>query len=136
MGHRNRIERLAFSSFRGATTPVEFQFDPAQSIVLIFGENGTGKSTVADALDFICNQSLGSVRLRSGTKSGHIVSSEAQGRDLAVELCFGGDVWQASLRSNKPIVTPPQPPQAFVLRRADITRVTESTDSERPTHAM
>lgn len=83
MAGKQTIERLEFTNFRGATKPVTFQFRPNQPIVLIFGENGSGKSTIADALDFLCNSDFGSLRLRSGTTPRtHIVAAEGKASDL------------------------------------------------------
>lgn len=132
MSSKARIERLGFTNFRGACRPVTFDFQPNFDVVLIFGENGTGKSTIADALDFLCNNDFGSLRLRSGTTPrNQIVSSQGNSKDLAVEMVYGGTRWRATLQGGKPVTTPPKPPRAFVLRRADITRIMEATDSER-----
>ena len=51
-----RLTELRVECFRGATNRAELQFDPAKPLVVIFGENGTGKSTLVDALDLIANQ--------------------------------------------------------------------------------
>lgn len=132
MGNKRRVEQLRFSNFRGATQPVELVFRGDSSVVLIFGENGTGKSTIADAIDFVCNSDFGSLRLRSGVRTAtHIVSSQGNAQDLRVELVHSGQLWQATLRGSKPVTTPGGPPRAFVLRRADITRIMEATDSDR-----
>lgn len=132
MSKNLRIERLQFTNFRGATKSVVFQFQPNHSIVLIFGENGTGKSTIADALDFVCNSDFGSLRLRSGTTPRtHIVAAQGNASDLEVEMVYGGNTWRATLQNGKPVTTPPQAPRAFVLRRTDITRIMEANDSER-----
>lgn len=132
MSNKKQIERLQFSYFRGATVPVTFHFKPRSPIVLIFGENGSGKSTIADALDFICNSNFGSLRLRKGTTPRtHIVSTLGKAEDLDVEMVYGGDTWRAKLQSGKPVTTPAQPPLAFILRRADITRIMEVTDGDR-----
>jgi energy-coupling factor transporter ATP-binding protein EcfA2 len=132
MSTKQRIERLKFSTFRGATQPVEFVFRAENPVILIFGENGTGKSTIADALDFLCNGDFGSVRLRSGTiAKTHIVSALGRANDLEVEMRCGGKTWRAILQRGKPVTSPVGAPRAFVLRRADITRVMEATDSDR-----
>ncbi|MBP8003197.1 MAG: AAA family ATPase [Chloroflexi bacterium] len=128
----NRITELKFTNFRGASQPVTFQFDAKQPIVLIFGENGTGKSTIADALDFLCNNEFGSLQQRSGTRPGtHIVSTQGQAKNLAVEMVYNNTTWKATLQGGKPRTAPTQPPRAFILRRADITRIMEATDSKR-----
>lgn len=132
MGVQYRIKKLEIKTFRGATQPVIFDFQTQQPIVLIFGENGSGKSTIADALDFICNNDFGSLRLRSGTTPrSHVVAASGRAQDLEVNLTYGGKIWQARLVSGKPVTTPQTPPRAFILRRADITRVMEVTDGDR-----
>ncbi len=132
MSAKNRIEKLGFTSFRGATTSVAFQFQPQQPIMLIFGENGSGKSTIADALDFICNNDFGSLRLRKGTTPRtHIVNALGQPEDLVVEMVYGGTTWHAKLQGGKPVTSPKNPPRAFILRRADITHIMEYTDGDR-----
>jgi len=111
---------------------VTFEFAKDKSIVLLFGENGTGKSSIADALDFVCNGEFGSLRDRSGTTPRlHVVSLDASSKDLEVELVYGGQTWRAALQGGKPMTTPRGAPQAFILRRTDITRVMESTAGER-----
>ena len=101
-------------------------------IILIFGENGSGKSTIADAIDFICNNDFGSLRLRSGTYLELILSlPSGVPQDLNLEIDYGGKTWQAKLESGRPVTTPFHPPHAFILRRADITRIMEVTDGDR-----
>lgn len=129
-----RIDRLALHGLRGACTPVGIDFDTGKSVVLIFGNNGTGKSTIADAIDFVCNREFGSLKDRSGTNAKqHVVSLNAPAKTLAVELTCGADTWKAGLVSSKPAITAGigTPPPAFVLRRADIQRVVEQTPKEK-----
>lgn len=127
-----RVEKLTLSHFRGSCQSATFEFAPDKDIVLIFGENGTGKSSIADALDFVCNNEFGSLRDRSGTTPRrHVVSLNGQPKQLQVELCFGGQQWHAGLQSGRPVTVPAQPPPAFILRRTDITRVMEATAGER-----
>ena len=45
-----KVSKLSLFGFRGATQPVEINFDTTKPVTLVFGENGTGKSTIADAL--------------------------------------------------------------------------------------
>lgn len=132
MSNKPRVECLQFKNFRGAAKPVTFKFQSNQSIILIFGENGTGKSTIADALDFLCNNEFGSLTLRSGTTpKSHIVSTQGLAKDLEVEMVYAGNTWRATLQGGKPVTTPAQPPRAFILRRANITHIMEATDSKR-----
>ena len=131
MSSPQRIRRLGIAAFRGAIRPMQIRFRADQPIALIYGENGTGKSTIADAIDFVCNNELGSVHLRSGTKPTHVVAATSAASDLRVELVVGDRTWQARLQGQRAVTTPADPPRAFVLRRADITRIMEATDSQR-----
>ena len=127
-----RTEKLTFVQFRGGSQPVTFEFQPNKKFVLIFGENGTGKSTIVDAIDFVCNNEFGSLRDRSGTTPRtHVVTLNGQPKDLTVTLQYAGKTWEARLQGGKPVTQPPNPPRAFILRRTDITRVMESTPSDR-----
>ena len=127
-----RIEKLKLTQFRGGSQPVIFDFKPDKSIVLIYGENGTGKSSIADAIDFVCNNEFGSLADRSGaTPKQHIVSLHGQAKDVAVKIRYGGKDWEAKLQGGKPVTNPPDPPRAFILRRTDITRVMEAAPAER-----
>lgn len=127
-----RIEKLKLTQFRGGSQPVIFDFKPDKSIVLIYGENGTGKSSIADAIDFVCNNEFGSLADRSGaTPKQHVVSLHGQAKDVAVKIRYGGKDWEAKLQGGKPVTNPPDPPRAFILRRTDITRVMEAAPAER-----
>jgi predicted ATP-binding protein involved in virulence len=64
-----KLKSITLSDFRGATqlTTISFGEEP---ISLIFGENGTGKSTIIDAFDLVCNEKIGSLADYSmGTRS-------------------------------------------------------------------
>lgn len=127
-----RIERLTLKYFRGSCSPVTFEFASNKNIALVFGENGAGKSTIVDALDFVCNGEFGSLRERSGTTPRtHIASVGAAPSDVEVELVCGGQTWRAFLQDGKPQTQPAGAPPAFILRRAAITRVMEATPSDR-----
>jgi predicted ATPase len=52
---------LSIVGFRGATSLANIPLDVSKAVTVIFGENGTGKSTIADAFDFVCNRAYGSL---------------------------------------------------------------------------
>ena len=56
------IEKIKIENFRGSSKCFEIAFNKLKPIVLIFGENGTGKSTIVDAIEFVCNQNIGSLQ--------------------------------------------------------------------------
>ncbi len=131
-----RIERLKLNSFRGATGITEIEFDVALPVCVIFGENGSGKSSIVDAIDFVCNQTLGSLvhrKLAKGKrKEPYIPSVGKAEKDVLVELTSGGTTWQArhSKVGVRGCLTPDRP-KALILRRTTLLEFVESDPAER-----
>ena len=48
-----KIKSITLNNFRGATRPLSISFDLRKKFTLIYGENGTGKSSIVDALEFL-----------------------------------------------------------------------------------
>lgn len=127
------IERLCLHRFRGATTATEVTFDTDTPLVILFGENGTGKSTLIDAIDLVCNREPGSVRDRSSTNARqHLPAIGHQAADLSVEVTYAGKTWRGS-HSGRGIVVdgPGEPPQAHILRRHHLLQLVEATPGDR-----
>ena len=64
-----RIDQLIVENYRGATTRLQLDFDGGKPVALVFGENGTGKTTIVDALDAVGNCSKGSLEDKSSTRA-------------------------------------------------------------------
>ena len=133
-----KIGILSLSGFRGATKPVEIVFDTTRPVTLIFGENGSGKSTISDSLDFICNQKYGSLEDRStGAQSKtHIPSLGGKATDVKVTLSStdksGKPVsWQATLAKDGVQVAPAGCPDARILRRSNILKLLVAQPKDR-----
>jgi energy-coupling factor transporter ATP-binding protein EcfA2 len=129
-----KIERLTLKGFRGASQPVVIEFEQRANIVLIFGENGTGKSTLCDAIDFVCNGKFGSLGDKSSSerKSDAIVSVNTLPHELEVQMDYASDKFSAKLKGTKAELRGKgNRPFAHVLRRADITSVVEAAPSEK-----
>src|SRR5262245_66543348 len=114
-----RIEKITLTRFRGATTTTEVVFDPRKSITFIFGENGSGKSSIVDAIDFVCNQAPGSLADRSSTRpKEHLPAIGYKANDIMVELTCGGRAWIAKFVGAKILSSDGATlPVAHVLRR-------------------
>ncbi len=46
------LERLSVAGFRGIEEPLELAFDPRPGLTLVVGQNGSGKSSLAEALEW------------------------------------------------------------------------------------
>jgi energy-coupling factor transporter ATP-binding protein EcfA2 len=129
----NRIEKLTLCGFRGATCPVEIIFNAKKPIVMIFGENGNGKSTIVDAIDFVCNQKYGSINDRSSTlPKSHLPALGQTAKDVSVELGYGGQTWKTIIGTKGPITSGPENrPAAIILRRHQVLSVVNEQPKER-----
>jgi ABC-type multidrug transport system fused ATPase/permease subunit len=60
-----KLESLTLEALRGATKSFELKFEKNKPICIIFGENGSGKSTVCDAWTFLLTESSGRYRIKA-----------------------------------------------------------------------
>jgi energy-coupling factor transporter ATP-binding protein EcfA2 len=128
-----KVSGIKVAGFRGATVPVEISFDPQKPVALVFGENGTGKSTLADAFDFVCNRKYGSLENYSFGEPArkYIPSLGQEPLAVSVHLTSGNQTWIGSLGSSGPTVQPAGPPDAQILRRQTTLRLIEARPKER-----
>jgi hypothetical protein len=127
-----RIDRVRIHNFRGASTPFGISFAPKKPIVVIFGENGTGKTTIVDALDAVGNGSGGSLTTKSSTTlRTHLPTVGKKPADMLMEVSSDGTTWTATL-SKSEIVTSPMPrPAIQVLRRVNLQRFIDTPPGDR-----
>jgi hypothetical protein len=101
-------------------------------MVVIFGENGTGKTTIVDALDAVANCSGGSLTTKSSTTlPAHLPTAGKKSTDMVVEITAGSTTWRASLNKNKLVTTPMPRPKVLVLRRTNLQRFIDSQPADR-----
>jgi len=53
----NDLESLTITRIRGFVEPFTLTFDKDRKLCIVYGENGTGKSTLCDALDLLGSHS-------------------------------------------------------------------------------
>ena len=129
-----KANKIRLEGFRGATAPTEIPLDPTKPVILVFGENGTGKSTIADAFDFVCNCGLGSLEDRSiaGQKKKYVPALGADPSNPTVVLSTSEGDYTASLASSGPVVSPPSGcPDARILRRSNILQLLNAQPKQR-----
>ena len=130
-----KVNKIRLVGFRGATAPVEISFDLTKPVALVFGENGTGKSTIADAFDFVCNRRFGSLEDRSlsgQSPKSHLSALKQDPRDLRVFLCTSIGNFSAVLTKGGPAISPEVGcPDACILRRSNILRLLNAQPKSR-----
>lgn len=127
-----KLEKLELNAFRAATRPFTVAFDPAKKLTMIFGENGTGKSTIADALTCLCTDSYGSLDDKSGVDKKFLVSANCKPQDLSIRLHTDTGEFSTWLTGSKLAKDNGKTyPTLRHLRRSQITQLTDATPSRR-----
>lgn len=131
---KTKINRLSLFGFRGATQPVDINFDTTKPVTLIFGDNGTGKSTIIDALDFVCNRKFGSLEdhSMSSQPKTHVTSLGQDSKKLKVALTALTGTFTATLSKDGPVIAPATGcPEARILRRSKILQLLDAQPKPR-----
>ena len=102
MSKISKLDKLIIVGLRGVSTPLEIQFE--KPLTLIYGQNGTGKTSICDALDFLANGDCGSLGDNSVSTSKHkywpFVGGKAS--DASVQLSLtDGSSWRGSISGTK-----------------------------------
>jgi len=132
----DRIKSLRIESFRGATQPLELKFDSGKPVILIFGENGSGKSTIVDALESVSNGTttfLNEWKLGKGKrKESYIPTFGKLLENVSLSLEFGDQTYRATLnaRGMQRCDTPGRP-LIKVLRRKSLQAFIDADPSQR-----
>jgi ABC-type molybdenum transport system ATPase subunit/photorepair protein PhrA len=58
------LKSLTLTAFRGSTATFSLDFEKGKKLTLIYGENGTGKTTICDAFEFLAFEKVGSIEDR------------------------------------------------------------------------
>lgn len=127
-----KLQKLEIDAFRGATRPFVLPFDPEKPITLLLGENGTGKSTIADALICLCTENMGSLDDRSGVDKSFLVAAGRNPEDLRLVLHTDQGVFNARFEKKKIIRQPEQSALKLRhLRRSSVVYLSTAAPSAR-----
>lgn len=131
--NQGALLRLTVEHLRGSVVPFTFPFEKGRKLTIIYGENGTGKSTLCDALDLLGNGNVGSLDgrgLSATRRYWHSVGSAPARVKVVLETSSGNCV--ASLSGQNVVVVPNQhKPRVEVLRRSQILRLVAARPAER-----
>ncbi len=118
-----RLSSLRLEALRGATRSFELKFESGKSVVIIFGENGSGKSTICDGLDLLCNGNVGSLDRKGlgAATSRFWHSTNRKSTDIEITLASSAGTWTAKVAKGKLTVIPSEGrPRVAILRRHQI----------------
>lgn len=131
------LRSLSIQHFRGACRPVTLSFSPNKRIALISGNNGTGKSTICDALEVVGCANIGSIEDKKFGSSGvnkksFLPSLDKTALDVRISVETVAGTWVATLGKREISVTPaPDALDIRVLRRSNILRMVEAKGVDR-----
>lgn len=128
------LKKLTIDGLRGATRRFELSFDPNKRITIVYGENGTGKSTVCDGLEFVANGTITSLAPR-GLGVGvakYWTSTGRAAKDIRVTLETKNGTWNAAMGKGAAVVTPASgKPSIELLRRHQILNLVCAKPADR-----
>ena len=131
----DRIKRLKMEDFRGATQPLDLEFDDSKSVVLIFGENGTGKSTIVDAIESVAGSTafLNDWKLGKGKRKERYIPALGKTlSDVSISLEFGKQTYNATFNAKGlELCDTADKPGTKVLRRKSLRAFIDADPAQR-----
>ncbi|AMN46057.1 hypothetical protein ACG33_02810 [Steroidobacter denitrificans] len=127
------LAALLIENLRGSVTPFRLGFERGKKLTIIYGENGTGKSTVCDAFDLLGNGNVGSLDTRGlGQTRRYWHSVGKKAADIKVTLeTSSGDCIVALGKADVSVSNQALRPKVAVLRRSEILRLIEAKPADR-----
>jgi energy-coupling factor transporter ATP-binding protein EcfA2 len=128
------ITKISLAGFRGATEAFELDFNPQKDLTMLFGENGAGKSTILDAIDVVCNGTIGCLDgVSVGQQPGkYLCTLGGQPASLSITVHSGGESWTGRMQRNAVAVAgSPARPRVRILRRNKILDLVQAQPSDR-----
>lgn len=126
--------KLTIEHLRGSVRPFTLPFQKGKTMTLVYGENGTGKTTICDAFEFLSVGKIGSLDNRGlGTTRKYWASQGKDSSDVQVILeDSSGNTCTATISGATVLVTPRgSEPKVEVLRRSQILSLIEAKPAER-----
>jgi recombinational DNA repair ATPase RecF len=128
------LKALKLSSFRGSSQTFSLGFEKGKSLTIIYGENGSGKTTICDAFEFLASERLGSLEDRGigrGVEQYWPTAGRSQ-KDLSVELVTTSGACVGKFAGKKVSITPANArPKIELLRRQQVLRLVEARPADR-----
>ena len=110
------------------------EFETGKKLTLIYGENGTGKTTICDAFEFLAAERIGSLEDRGmgkGLEKFWPTAGKAP-KDLSVKLETSVGECSGRIVNKKVAITPPSAkPRIELLRRQQVLRLIEARPADR-----
>src|ERR1700733_4157159 len=128
------LKSLTLTAFRGSTATFKLDFEKGKTLTLLYGENGTGKTTICDGFEFLAFDRVGSIEDR-GMGKGLEKFWPAAGKsaaDVHVELETSAAKCTGKIINKKVSVSPVSGrPRIELLRQRQILELIQAQPAER-----
>lgn len=128
------LKSLTLTAFRGSAGTFQFDFEKGKKLTLIYGENGTGKTTICDAFEFLAKDNVGSLDGR-GLGPGVRRYWRTVGKpvtEFAVDLQTSTGQCTGKLSGNMAtVLSGAAPPRVELLRHRQILEFVETQPAKR-----
>jgi energy-coupling factor transporter ATP-binding protein EcfA2 len=132
MSSQNQLVSLSIEHLRGAVVPFTLPFEKGKRLTIVYGENGSGKSTICDALDLLGNGNVGSLDGRGlGSTKKYWAAVGKSTSDIKVTLNTTAGMISAVQGRSGPVAGKVPIPRISVLRRSSILRLLEAKPADR-----
>ncbi len=128
------LKKLSIEHLRGSVAPFALPFEKGKKLTIVYGENGTGKSTICDAFEFLGKGKVGSLENRGlGKTNKYWHSVGKKPADVAVTLeVSDGSSCRATIVKSDVVASPAAArPRVEVLRRSQILALVEAKPGDR-----
>ena len=130
----NPITKVELAGFRGATAAFGLDFDPQKDMTMLFGENGSGKSSILDAIDIICNGGIGGLDdISVGHSPGqYLCALGSPHTTLRAVIHSGQESWTGTMQRNSvSTIGPDVKPRVKILRRNKVLALVTAQPRDR-----
>lgn len=128
------LKSLTLTAFRGSSATFTLPFETNRKLTLLYGENGTGKTTICDAFEFLAKGNIGSLEER-GMGAGlakYWPTAEKPATAVSVILETHSSKCTGTIAGTKVAVVPESArPRAEILRHRRILKLMEAQPKDR-----
>lgn len=127
------LKELSITALRGATNTFTLSFEKGKKITIVYGENGSGKSTICDAIEFLADGNIGSLEGKGlGRTGSYWHSTGRKPADVCVRLITSSGNCETKLNRGKAsIVLADYKPKVAVLRRSELQNLIAQQPKDR-----
>lgn len=123
------IDSLYIKHFRGVTQELTLDF-PKKRISILFGENGTGKTSIVDAIDLATNRNPGSIKDKRGGNTANLPSLDATA-PTEIRLKSLNRNCRVTIGKGAPKFDSDGGMETRILRRSNVQRFIEASASDK-----